>query len=39
MRGRHKMSKHHSRRQFSRVAQYIHPLNVHNEPMRGGFRL
>lgn len=33
------MSKRHSMRQFSRVAMYVHPLNVHNEPFRGGFRL
>lgn len=34
-----KMSRRHSSRHFSRVAQSIHALNVHNEPMRGGFRL
>lgn len=35
----HKMSKHHSRRHFSRVAQWVHPVNIHSAPMRGGFRL
>jgi len=38
-RHRHKMSRRHSRRNFSHVAQYIHPVNAHREPMRGGFRL
>jgi len=28
-----------SRRYFSRVAQYIHPINIHKMPARGGFRL
>jgi len=36
---RQKMSRKASRRQFSRVAQYIHPKNVHSTPMRGGWRL
>lgn len=36
---RKKMSRKHSRKHFSHVAQYIHPLNVHKEPLRGGFRL
>ena len=39
MRRRHKLSRKGSRKLFSRTAQYIHPLNVHKEPMRGGFRL
>lgn len=34
-----RMSKRHSRKQFSSVAQWIHPINVHQAPMRGGFRL
>ena len=38
-RGRHKVSKRHSRKLFSTTAQYIHPRNVHKAPMRGGFRL
>lgn len=38
-RRRHKMSRHHSAHHFSRVAQWIHPVNVHRDPMRGGFRL
>lgn len=36
---RRKLSRRHSKRLFSRVAQYIHPRNIHSEPMRGGFRL
>ena len=24
---------------FSSVAMYVHPLNAHKEPFRGGFRL
>lgn len=36
---RRKLSSKHSRKMFSRVAQYIHPKNVHQAPMRGGFRL
>lgn len=36
---RKKMSRRHSMSQFSRVAMYVHPLNVHREPLRGGFRL
>lgn len=36
---RKRMSRRHSRRHFSKVAQYIHPKNVHDLPMRGGFRL
>lgn len=39
MKRRQKMSKSHSRKSFSRSAAYIHPKNVHNAPMRGGFRL
>lgn len=39
MHGRHKMSKRHSRKLFTKTAQWIHPLNIHNAPMRGGFRL
>jgi len=36
---RKKMSKKASRKSFSKTAQYIHPKNVHRDPMRGGFRL
>lgn len=36
---RKKMSRHASRSQFSRVAMYVHPMNAHREPFRGGFRL
>lgn len=36
---RHKMSRGKSQRMFSGVAQWIHPVNVHSYPMRGGFRL
>lgn len=36
---RRKMSRGSSRKLFSKTAQYIHPKNVHNSPMRGGFRL
>lgn len=35
----HRMSFRASARHFSRVAQYVHSFNVHQEPMRGGFRL
>lgn len=35
----HKMSRGKSRKMFSGTAQWIHPMNVHSEPMRGGFRL
>jgi len=34
-----RMSRKASRKLFSRTAQYVHPKNVHNAPMRGGFRL
>lgn len=36
---RRKLSKSSSRKMFTKVAQYVHPKNVHNVPMRGGFRL
>jgi hypothetical protein len=36
---RKKMSRHASRRNFSHVAMYVHPMNAHKEPFRGGFRL
>ncbi|QXP08094.1 MAG: hypothetical protein [Arizlama microvirus] len=36
---RRKMSKKKSRKLFSSTAQYVHPVNVHATPMRGGFRL
>jgi len=36
---RYKMSKKGSRKLFSSTAQYVHPLNVHRSPMRGGFRI
>lgn len=36
---RFKMSRGKSRSSFSRIAQYIHPVNIHNSPARGGFRL
>lgn len=36
---RKKLSKKHSKRLFSKTAQYVHPKNVHSSPMRGGFRL
>lgn len=39
MKRRSKMSKRHSKKLFSRTAQYIHPKNIHRQPMRGGFRL
>lgn len=39
MKRRSKMSRKKSRRLFSKTAQYVHPKNVHNVPMRGGFRL
>lgn len=36
---RHKLSHGKSKRMFSGVAQWVHPVNVHATPMRGGFRL
>lgn len=36
---RKKLGRKASRKLFSRTAQYVHPKNVHNSPMRGGFRL
>lgn len=36
---RRKMSRRSSKKLFSRTAQYIHPRNIHQAPMRGGFRL
>jgi len=36
---RHKLSKKSSKKLFSKTAQYIHPKNIHGQPMRGGFRL
>lgn len=36
---RRKMGRRESRHHFSRVAMYVHPLNAHKEPFRGGFRL
>jgi len=38
-RHRHKMSRRGSRKLFSRTAQWVHPLNIHRAPMRGGFRI
>lgn len=35
----HRLSGRGSKRMFSRVAQWIHPMNVHQMPMRGGFRI
>lgn len=35
----HRMKSGRSKRMFSAVGQWIHPMNVHNAPMRGGFRL
>lgn len=39
MRGRRKMSKKKSRKLFSKTAAWVHPMNAHSAPMRGGFRL
>lgn len=36
---RQRMSTRSSRRLFTRVAQYVHPKNVHRTSMRGGYRL
>lgn len=36
---RHKMSKGHSRKLFSKTAKRTHARNVHHNPMRGGIRL
>lgn len=35
---RHKMSRRHSRKLFTRTARRIHKRNVHKHPMRGGIR-
>ena len=37
-RGR-KMGSAHSKRMFSGVAQHVKAVNIHQVPMRGGFRL
>lgn len=36
---RQKMSRSKSRKLFTRTAQWVHPRNIHNTPMRGGFRI
>lgn len=36
---RKKMGRKQSRRLFSHTAQWVHPMNVHRQPMRGGFRI
>lgn len=36
---RKKLSRKKSRRLFSGTAQYMHAVNAHTMPMRGGFRL
>lgn len=36
---RHKMSRKKSKKLFTRTAQYVNPRNIHNAPMRGGFRI
>lgn len=35
----HRMGRKSSRKMFSRTAQHTHPMNIHNAPMRGGFRI
>lgn len=39
MRRRQRMSKRKSKKLFSKTAGWVHPLNAHRAPMRGGFRL
>nr|QJB19601.1 MAG: hypothetical protein [Microvirus sp.] len=39
MKKRSKMSRKKSKRLFTKTAQYVHPRNVHSQPMRGGIRL
>jgi len=39
MRSRRKVSRKGSKKLFRRTAQYVHAKNVHQAPMRGGFRL
>lgn len=34
-----KISRGKSKKMFSGTAQWIHPMNAHSQPMRGGFRL
>lgn len=36
---RRKLGRKYSRKMFSRVAQHVHPKNIHSSPMRGGYRL
>lgn len=38
MRKRHKLSRRHSRKVFSKSARRMHSRNVHAFPMRGGIR-
>lgn len=38
MRKRHKLSRRHSRKLFSKTARRMHTRNVHSFPMRGGIR-
>lgn len=39
MRKRHKLSRRHSKKLFSKTARRVHSRNVHHNPMRGGIRL
>jgi hypothetical protein len=39
MRKRHKMSRRHSKRVFSKSAKRTHGRNLHAHPMRGGIRM
>lgn len=39
MKKRSRMSRKHSKKLFTRTAQYVNSRNVHATPMRGGFRL
>lgn len=36
---RHRMSKHHSRKNFTKHAKRVHPKNQTHTVMRGGYRL
>lgn len=36
---RHKLGKRHSKKMFSHHARKVHKLNLHSNPVRGGFRL
>lgn len=36
---RQRLNRKKSKKLFSKTAQYVNPKNIHNAPMRGGFRI